>query len=729
MADAYYIPTRSNSVLVWPFVCHDHIVATGCRSLVTSFLTTTDHIEALHRFYDDHPECWRDIITRPRVAQLVGVSLEPGGFFSTTGSIVSDSRSLSEVNETSLLDPPVDHRLVPGGAQGNGEEEFEITSVEHRSTDSWDELESELLPFSSIGTSVEAVLDNAPSPPDEVSEEPWAKSTILYRECLRLMSIKVGELSSTTESVLRRELTGSIQSRRELRELRDSFEALLRDIHGQFPRSETYDVYESVWDGLFVGVSAKRDLETCLEAVTSAEDAAQAAFELAESLDAGLTEEMTQVAEGFHGINTRLGALERSAPPRTTSRLAARQAALEASPVDSDVLSIASGEVSGGLSVSSTARNPSGLSLSSLHGLIVELQQKVSDQQAQLDQRQALLDAQRADINALRADLQVLQGDSSRTHFNQFSLQDESSLAAFLEEHEFDPSRVAAFCDMDSLLSHATEQFKGVTELGERIKLMQQCGIADQSSHKTIISFERQYPPGFLTGEDGDIKDGETFPILKTKKVWVGSDGRSGARAKYLEKVDTAAERAIAYVGRYTRTGPLQEMCLEMIRTSQRFWTAFFDYLNNDLERLVQFGISEKECLVLISEQMKIVFEQVFTKRMMMPEFSIVPGSGVPFDYAAQVLYFTLQAHSAMDDFMSKKFTGHGLLGNTFIRFLARQCGNTSVAGFEKRIEKLEKALEDSVKKVNKRVDEAITTVNRKTNAGRPGGANPPAAG
>ena len=147
---------------------------------------------------------------------------------------------------------------------------------------------------------------------------------------------------------------------------------------------------------------------------------------------------------------------------------------------------------------------------------------------------------------------------------------------------------------------------------------------------------------------------------------------------------------------RYTPAGALRDVCLEMVRTSQRFWTALFDHLNNDLERLDQFGIAEKECLVLISEQMKIVFKQVFNKRMMMPEFSIPPGEKVTVDYAAQVFFFTLQAHSAMEDFMSKKFTGHGLLGNTFICFLARQCGRTSVAEFERRLAKLEKKLTDA---------------------------------
>jgi hypothetical protein len=87
---------------------------------------------------------------------------------------------------------------------------------------------------------------------------------------------------------------------------------------------------------------------------------------------------------------------------------------------------------------------------------------------------------------------------------------------------------------MVSLLAHATDQYQPVKELGER--------VTDQSCQKTIFSFQCQYPPWFETNADGMVKDGETFPIFMSKKVWVGSDGRSGARAKYLITVNTAVD-------------------------------------------------------------------------------------------------------------------------------------------------------------------------------------------
>jgi hypothetical protein len=89
---------------------------------------------------------------------------------------------------------------------------------------------------------------------------------------------------------------------------------------------------------------------------------------------------------------------------------------------------------------------------------------------------------------------------------------------------------------------------------------------------------------------------------------------------------------------------------------------------------------------------------------MKMPEFSVYPGTRVPVEYAAQVCHFTLQGHAAMADFTDKKFTGHGLLGNTFIRFLVWQCGNSSLAVLEKRVG----AVEKSLKNLNTRAEDEV---------------------
>ena len=78
-------------------------------------------------------------------------------------------------------------------------------------------------------------------------------------------------------------------------------------------------------------------------------------------------------------------------------------------------------------------------------------------------------------------------------------------------------------------------------------------------------------------------------------------------------------------------------------------------------------------------------------------------------EYAVQLAHVSLKAHGIMDEFSRAGFEGHGMLGNAFVKFLARQCGTTSVAGLEKQLMKLEeepKLREDAVRGVNSRIDD-----------------------
>ena len=97
-----------------------------------------------------------------------------------------------------------------------------------------------------------------------------------------------------------------------------------------------------------------------------------------------------------------------------------------------------------------------------------------------------------------------------------------------------------------------------------------------------------------------------------------------------------------------------------------------------------------------------------------MPQFDPDTDAG---DYASQIAFYTLQAHAGMNEFSSVHFGGHGLLGNTFIRFLAKQSGNTS------SVVKLEKKLEEFMKKINKKLDKTVAAA-KKAKGWLPAGAS-----
>jgi hypothetical protein len=144
--------------------------------------------------------------------------------------------------------------------------------------------------------------------------------------------------------------------------------------------------------------------------------------------------------------------------------------------------------------------------------------------------------------------------------------------------------------------------------------------------------------------------------------------------------------------------------------------------LHNNLEKLLQMHISEKECLLLVSDQWKIIFDQIYKKRMLMMSFSPLTE---PMDYAANFLYHTLAAHEVMDDFLSKGFSGDGLLGNSFVRFLARHIGSTSVTtidkkvgGLESRVGTLETTVSTANKAINKRLEDFEKALKKKAGQG-----------
>ena len=308
--------------------------------------------------------------------------------------------------------------------------------------------------------------------------------------------------------------------------------------------------------------------------------------------------------------------------------------------------------------------------------------------------------------------------DAGTTHLRQYFNMDEEALGQFLIKNWSPTSsvdRVAIFTDMVSIMAHGVDgTAKTVQDHGERTKLMVQCGLVDPPCQKGVFSFEQQFPIGMATNKGGDVKPTDTFPMLSSRSEWTGSSGQAGQRALFLEKVDSASKMSNDYILRHTIPGPLRELCLELKRISTLFWTDLFTYLNDDLERLVQFQIPVQECLVLISSQLKIILKAVFDSRKFMPQLS----STVTIDYTAQYAYYTLRAHQQMADFSSKKFTGHGLLGNCFIRFLAAQVGETSGPAITKKLKSLEERLDKEVKQMNKTLSDTLKAVKNEKSKG-----------
>ncbi|KAL3805125.1 hypothetical protein HJC23_003353 [Cyclotella cryptica] len=73
MEEAFYIRSRGSSVLLWPFVFDADLAAAGEDDFLTS-LSTSEHVECMHKFYESNKLILKKVLTNPRVASMVGLS-------------------------------------------------------------------------------------------------------------------------------------------------------------------------------------------------------------------------------------------------------------------------------------------------------------------------------------------------------------------------------------------------------------------------------------------------------------------------------------------------------------------------------------------------------------------------------------------------------------------------------------------------------------------------------
>lgn len=728
MGGAYYARSRNSSVVIWPFVLHSHLGASADHrdaGIISTERSTADHLEAFHAFYDRHSNHLQEVLDLPRVKSLIGYSsrtrrVSAEGLTTIASVPVADSRSvLSSSSIAAPLDSDSVIASVSGSRQGLPDSVermyspgIDLDSISVGTVESWDKLEAH---FNEFGNSIQGAIANVPSPDEDNSIE----NVLAF---VTALGSKLDDFQLVAIEAIRAEKRDLDRLRQSVASIKKFLTMFTDEVNGNCSTSETYEMYGSVWDAIFssrdMASSAVAHFSAQLDALTistkSAASSAEEALSTAaiararsEEISVELDVEMATVADGFTTLGATVAELQQrpsSSPPPTPSRGRLQNQLFP--------FGDAAGQGFGVTGTGPAVQPGSGAGGLGSNEALAALAARLDKFQARMSSQDALIAGLRSENESLKVTLKTApfavpsssDASSSSFKFKRYATMTEAALRAFMDENGLKWAQVAVFTDIFSLMAHGSEAYaRTSSELNDRIKSMRQNGVSDTIAVRTIVSFEQLYPIGWSISTD-DLKNGEAFTMLKSKEGWVGTDGYSGTRAKYLEKVETATIRARAYIMRATAEGPLRELCLELMRGSAQFWTDFFAYVNNDLTRLIQFEIPEKDCLVLVSEQINIVFEAIYNKRQLMPQFDPHMDSG---DYASQIAYYTLQAHAVMDEFSSVKFGGHGLLGNTFIRFLAKQTGNSSA------VVKLEKKLDEQMKKINKKLDETVTAAKK----------------
>ncbi len=195
---------------------------------------------------------------------------------------------------------------------------------------------------------------------------------------------------------------------------------------------------------------------------------------------------------------------------------------------------------------------------------------------------------------------------------------------------------------------------------------------------------------------------------------WNGVSGMDGRRKEIENSATDATAIAETWVGdKLPVDGRLAPLALKMIERFVEWIHTVHKHLDTEYMKLTQQHIAEEEALILLSEQVIIMYQriqQVWSQRM---EF--VPTKGSKVAYMARCIWITCQVHRVMQDFVAGGLKNNLAILTAFVRFLTKQTLANVASGVGRQI----KTLTDAVATLKGSVSTATTAAKEATKAAK----------
>ena len=235
------------------------------------------------------------------------------------------------------------------------------------------------------------------------------------------------------------------------------------------------------------------------------------------------------------------------------------------------------------------------------------------------------------------------------------------------------------------------------------------------SARKVVASYAQSHCAWYTDGKP--VVAGKLLAAFKDADRWNGVGGMDGRRNEIETSAATSAEIARGYISdKLPKAGKLAPLALKMVDRTVEWVHTVHKHLDMELTRLTQLHISEEESLILLSEEVIIMYSRIHDVRKHMMEFT---GQINKVDYMVRCIWVTLQVHQVMQEFVQGGLKSHPAIGSAFIRFLTKQTGNNVALGIGVQLEKLTTAV-DRIESLAKMADTAAkdaARVSKKANA------------
>ncbi len=152
----------------------------------------------------------------------------------------------------------------------------------------------------------------------------------------------------------------------------------------------------------------------------------------------------------------------------------------------------------------------------------------------------------------------------------------------------------------------------------------------------------------------------------------------------------------------------LAQLALRMLEHTQSWLLMVNKHLDAELTKLTQMHISADEALILLSEEIIIMFNQFYAIRRKRMEFRV---KGTWVEYTVQCICLTLQVHMAMDYFTRDWMNYNPAISAACVLFLTKQMGgnvSSGVGGQMQMVNDKIKTIEALAKEAKKESSNAI---------------------
>jgi hypothetical protein len=144
---------------------------------------------------------------------------------------------------------------------------------------------------------------------------------------------------------------------------------------------------------------------------------------------------------------------------------------------------------------------------------------------------------------------------------------------------------------------------------------------------------------------------GTTLAAFKNTVKWEGMSGMDGRRCEIENSAGISAEIGKTWVAdKLPPNGKLTPLALKMIDKTVEWISKVHKHLDTELLKLTQQHITEEDALILLSEEVIIMFSRIQMERMQWMEFVASHANKV--DYMTRCIWITLQVHRVMQEFV-----------------------------------------------------------------------------